>query len=108
MRAYSIYDKVLQRFFFFPSLKNTGIKCYTFGSPACVNEALAGICEDYVVSVVLHDDVIPRISPSSVRELLKELLQERESVMRYWKDDLDAVVVRAKGKSTSIYANYFV
>lgn len=63
-----------------------------------MNEALAGICEDYVVSIILHDDVIPRISPSSVRELLRELLQERESVMRYWKDDLDAVVVRAKGR----------
>lgn len=46
-----------------------GIRCWAYGCPSCVGDLLAG---DYrlraaVTSVVLHDDVIPRLTPNSIR-----------------------------------------
>lgn len=62
-----------------------------------MTEALARECESFTTTVILHDDVIPRVTPQSVRDLLRELLQERESMMENWSKDLEAVIVRAKG-----------
>lgn len=56
-------------------LPDDRIHCYAFGSPACVNDNLAAKCENNVTAVVLHDDLVPRIGPSSVRLLLKVLRQ---------------------------------
>jgi hypothetical protein len=40
-----------------------------------VNGPLAKVCETFATAVVLHDDVIPRITPDSIRDLLRDLLQ---------------------------------
>ncbi|EWM24606.1 Lipase, class 3, partial [Nannochloropsis gaditana] len=74
-----------------------GLRCYTFGSPACVNQKLAQVCEAFVTTVVLHDDVIPRVTPTGVRGLLKDLLSERERAEQHWQDDVEAIIVRSKG-----------
>jgi hypothetical protein len=42
---------------------------------------LATSCTSFITTVLLHDDVIPRLTPASVGELLKELLQEKQSWM---------------------------
>lgn len=47
-------------------------------------------------SVVLHDDVVPRLTPTSVRGLLKHLLYIRETwVKTHLSDDLNAITERA-------------
>ena len=46
--------------------------------------------------VVLHDDVVPRLTPTSVRGLLKHLLYIRETwVKTHLSDDLSAITERA-------------
>lgn len=42
-----------------------------------MNGPLAKVCETFATAVVLHDDVIPRITPDSIRDLLRDLLQVR-------------------------------
>ncbi len=73
------------------------LRCVTFGSPSCMDEELAGQCAEWTTSVVLHDDVIPRITHTSVRDLVKELLRQRECCMGLWHSDLEAVWGRVCG-----------
>lgn len=75
-----------------------GIRCYSFGSPSCVNSNLAQLCEAFSTVVILHDDIIPRVTPSGVRGLLRDLLQEKETVEQHWQDDVEAIIVKSKGK----------
>lgn len=72
-------------------LRNARVKCYGFATPACVDRALAEQAVGLVTSVVLHDDVVPRLTARSLRALMAELLRQRETCMRHWRDDLDAV-----------------
>ncbi len=73
------------------------LRVYTYGSPACVDTNLAEFCKSYVVSCVLHDDVIPRLTPTSIRALLKHLLYIRETwVKAHLANDLMAITERAK------------
>ena len=74
------------------------VRVYSYGTPACVDTKLAdhprilGMC----TSVVLHDDVVPRLTPTSVRGLLKHLLYIRETwVKAHLSDDLNAITERA-------------
>ena len=74
------------------------VRVYSYGTPACVDSKLAdhprilGMC----TSVVLHDDVVPRLTPTSVRGLLKHLLYIRETwVKAHLSDDLNAITERA-------------
>jgi hypothetical protein len=51
----------------------------------------------FVTTVVLHDDVVPRLTPTSIRGLLKHLLHIRETWVRaHLADDLMAITERAK------------
>ena len=45
------------------------VRVYSFGTPSCVNEDLVKDegDTDFITSVVLHDDIVPRISPTSIR-----------------------------------------
>lgn len=75
----------------------TNLHVYTFGSPSCVDLALAKAVDGFVTSVVLHDDVIPRLTPTSCRTLLKHLLMIRETwVKPHFADDIKAFTDRAK------------
>ncbi len=73
------------------------LKVYSYGSPACVDAKLADYAKSYVVNCVLHDDVIPRLTPTSIRALLKHLLYIRETwVKTHLNEDLMAITERAK------------
>lgn len=73
------------------------VKVYSYGSPPCVDERLCDLLEPFVVSIVLHDDVVPRLTPTSCRELLKHLLYIRETwVKEHLPDDIMAITDRAK------------
>ncbi|XP_068640834.1 uncharacterized protein [Aristolochia californica] len=45
------------------------------GTPPCVSKELAESCASYVSTVVLQDDVIPRLSAASLMRLRNEVLQ---------------------------------
>lgn len=43
------------------------VQCVTYGCPSCVDAATSDLLKGRVLSVVLHDDVISRITPQSIR-----------------------------------------
>lgn len=70
---------------------------YSYGTPSCVDLPLAEAAEPFVTTVVLHDDVVPRLTPASCRGLLKHLLHIRETwVKDHLGDDIRAFTDRAK------------
>jgi len=73
------------------------LRVYSYGSPACVDAKLADYAQSYVTNCVMHDDCIPRLTPTSIRALLKHLLYIRETwVKTHLTDDLMAITERAK------------
>mmetsp|Transcript_22267 Transcript_22267/g.55140 ORF Transcript_22267/g.55140 Transcript_22267/m.55140 type:complete len:1218 (-) Transcript_22267:241-3894(-) len=73
------------------------LKVYAYGTPSCFDSKLSDSVDDFVTTVVLHDDVFPRLTPTSCRGLLKHLLYIRETwVKAHMEDDLRAVGERAK------------
>ena len=72
------------------------LRVYGYGSPSCVDADLSDYVKSFVTTVVLHDDVIPRLTPTSIRGLLKHLLHIRETwVKMHLADDLRAISDRA-------------
>lgn len=72
------------------------LRVYGYGTPSCVDASLADSSRTFVTNVVLHDDVVPRLTPTSIRSLLKHLLYIRETwVKTHLSDDLNAITVRA-------------
>ncbi|KAF9606125.1 hypothetical protein IFM89_023178 [Coptis chinensis] len=45
------------------------------GTPPCVSKELAEGCSSYVSTLVLQDDIIPRLSVASLRRLRNEILE---------------------------------
>ena len=73
------------------------LRVYSYGTPACVDARLSDNVQDFVVSAVLHDDAVPRLSPASCRGLLKHLLHIRDTwVKEHLPNDLMAITERAK------------
>ena len=73
------------------------LKVYSYGAPSCFDAKLADSVNSFVTTVVLHDDVFPRLTPTSCRGLLKHLLHIRETwVEANMEEDLRAVGERAK------------
>lgn len=73
------------------------LKVYAYGTPSCFDAKLADSVRSFVTTVVLHDDVFPRLTPTSCRGLLKHLLYIRETwVKAHIGEDLRAVGERAK------------
>lgn len=73
------------------------LKVYAYGTPSCVDAKLADSVKSFVTTVILHDDVFPRLTPTSCRGLLKHLLHIRETwVKAHIEEDLRAVGERAK------------
>ncbi|XP_022860283.1 uncharacterized protein LOC111380854 isoform X3 [Olea europaea var. sylvestris] len=70
------------------------ISAVGYATPPCVSKELAESCSDYVTTVVMQDDIIPRLSVASLIRLRNEILQtdwvsvlERED----WKGIVDLV-----------------
>jgi Lipase (class 3)/FYVE zinc finger len=73
------------------------LRVYSYGTPSCVDLSLAEAVDTFVTTVVLHDDVVPRLTPVSCRGLLKHLLHIRETwVKEHLRDDIRAFTDRAK------------
>ena len=43
------------------------LKCFTYGCPCCMEAKLSVQLRPLVSTVVLHDDVIARVTPNSIR-----------------------------------------
>jgi hypothetical protein len=43
------------------------IHCFSYASPCCVDEGTAEDMKSIVTNVVLHDDVVPRLTPTTLR-----------------------------------------
>jgi hypothetical protein len=72
------------------------LRVYGYGTPSCVDGRLADYTRAYATNVVLHDDVVPRLTPTSIRSLLKHLLHIRETwVKAHLSDDLRCYHERA-------------
>lgn len=73
------------------------LKVYSYGTPSCVDLPLSEAVKSFVTTVVLHDDVVPRLTPTSCRGLLKHLLHIRETWVKvHFADDIRAFTDRAK------------
>ncbi|CAM9706386.1 unnamed protein product, partial [Hapterophycus canaliculatus] len=73
------------------------VRVVGFATPACADMGVSKLCDGLCTSVVLHDDVVPRVTPHAVRALLKDLLCTKEGWVKHLYNDWDAVVGRAKG-----------
>ncbi|XP_059432429.1 uncharacterized protein LOC132165767 isoform X1 [Corylus avellana] len=51
------------------------VSAITYGTSPCVSRELAESCSDYVTTVVMQDDIIPRLSVASLTRLRNEILQ---------------------------------
>lgn len=71
------------------------IRCITYGSPCCVDAVIASELKDRVTSIVLHDDIISRVTPQSIRILMKELFCFREQVFKHLERDWSDVINKA-------------
>jgi hypothetical protein len=73
------------------------LKVYAYATPSCIDARLADFVESFVTTVVLHDDVVPRLTSSSCRGLLKHLLHIRDTwVKDHMPDDIMAITERAR------------
>lgn len=52
----------------------SSIKAVTIASPPCVSKTLASECTDYITTLVLQDDVIPRMNTAALTRLRSEIL----------------------------------
>ncbi|KAE8673113.1 LOB domain-containing protein 16-like [Hibiscus syriacus] len=46
-----------------------------FATPPCVSKELAETCSDFVTTIVMQDDIVPRLSAASLAQLRNEILQ---------------------------------
>ncbi|XP_026657630.1 uncharacterized protein LOC103699135 isoform X2 [Phoenix dactylifera] len=75
-----------------------------FGTPPCVSKELVESCASYVSTVVLQDDIIPRLSAASLTRLRNEILEtDWMSVLEKedWKGIVD-LVTNAKQVMSSV------
>ncbi|KAK0582255.1 hypothetical protein LWI29_023454 [Acer saccharum] len=91
------------------SLKELGfspdiVSAVGYATPPCVSRELAESCSDFVTTVVMQDDIIPRLSAASLARLRNEILQtdwmsvvEKED----WKNVID-LVINAKQVVSSV------
>ncbi|KAK2970149.1 hypothetical protein RJ640_019617, partial [Escallonia rubra] len=75
-----------------------------FGTPPCVSKELAEGCSDYVTTIVMQDDIIPRLSGASLTRLRNEIVQtDWTSIFekRDWGSVVD-LVTNAKQVASSV------
>ncbi|MQM11885.1 hypothetical protein Taro_044796 [Colocasia esculenta] len=88
-----------------------------FGTPPCVSKELAESCSSYVSTVVLQDDIIPRLSTASLTRLRNEILQTDWKIVlerQDWKSIIEWVgnakqavsLVQDVGRKLSDYAKF--
>ncbi|CAH2058367.1 unnamed protein product [Thlaspi arvense] len=80
------------------------ISAVGYATPPCVSKELAENCSEFVTTIVMQDDIIPRLSSASLARLRDEILQtDWTSVIEKeeWKSVLD-LVTNAKQVVSSV------
>ncbi|ESQ52955.1 hypothetical protein EUTSA_v10016471mg [Eutrema salsugineum] len=80
------------------------ISAVGYATPPCVSKELAENCSEFVTTIVMQDDIIPRLSTASLARLRNEILQtDWTSVIEKeeWKSVLD-LVTNAKQVVSSV------
>lgn len=72
------------------------LQCFAYAVPACVNLHVAESCVDFVHSIVLRDDFVPRAKASNILKLVDELKGFKGCWRETASDDLVAFKDRAK------------
>lgn len=72
------------------------LQCFAYAVPACVNLHVAESCVDFVHSIVLRDDFVPRAKASNILKLVHELKGFKGCWRETASDDLEAFKDRAK------------
>ncbi|GLD96399.1 hypothetical protein PINS_up005082 [Pythium insidiosum] len=72
------------------------LKCYAYAVPACVNLHVAESCVDFVHSIVLRDDFVPRAKASNIMKLVDELKEFKGCWRDTASEDIEAFKERAK------------
>jgi hypothetical protein len=54
--------------------KFPAVRCFAFAAPACLDQVTAVECEDFVMSIVLGDDIVPSINFYSLCHLRDRVL----------------------------------
>ncbi|CAL5206915.1 unnamed protein product [Lathyrus oleraceus] len=98
--AIMIHRKSAKELGFSPDI----VSAVAYGTPPCVSKELTESCAGYVTTVVMQDDIIPRLSVASLTRLRNEILQtDWTSVIEKedWKRFLD-LVTNAKQAVSSV------
>jgi len=76
----------------------TDLKVIGFSTPACTSRFLAERCREFSTHVILHDDVVPRITPRGLRGLVNDIVAADKG--NEWqpqlKEDLHALTERVR------------
>jgi pimeloyl-ACP methyl ester carboxylesterase len=67
------------------------VKCYSFATPACCSVDLAELLKPDVVSCVLQDDVVPRLSDSNCARLAAALILDEGNYIESFAKDKTAL-----------------
>ena len=73
----------------------TNLHCYAYAPPSFVDAATADKMHAFVTTVILHDDIIPRVTPQSIRILMKDVLFFQAEVFKYLEQDWKDAIERA-------------
>lgn len=73
----------------------TNMHCYAYAPPSFVDAATADKMRPFVTTVILHDDIIPRVTPQSIRILMKDVLFFQSEVFKYLEQDWKDAIERA-------------
>lgn len=72
------------------------LECFAYAVPACVNYSVAESCVDFVHSIVLRDDFVPRAKASNILKLVSRLRDFKGCWRETASEDLEAVKERVK------------
>jgi hypothetical protein len=72
------------------------LECFAYAVPACVNYSVAEACVDFVHSIVLRDDFVPRAKASNILKLVSRLRDFKGCWRETASEDLEAVKERVK------------
>lgn len=72
------------------------LECFAYAVPACVNYSVAESCVDFVHSIVLRDDFVPRAKASNILKLVSRLRDFKGCWRETASEDFEAVKERVK------------
>jgi hypothetical protein len=81
--------------FMFHEVGITNLHCYAYAPPSCLDAATADKMAAFVTTIILHDDIIPRVTPQSIRILMKDVLFFQSEVFKYLEQDWKDAIERA-------------